>query len=401
VEPPTHVARDLGALTRESLKAPLASPDLATLAREAKTVVVAIPDATRPAVAKHLLPAVFSELLAAGIAPGNIAIFIAAGVHPTVTADIEREIVGDGVPPEVKIVQNDCRRAENFRKLGTTRRGTPININRLLTEADLKVVIGTVGFHYFAGMGGGRKMIVPGACTYETVRVNHSLTLTDDGDLHPACRSGVLEGNPVHEDMVEGMQFLKRIFMVNIVLDGWGEIADVVAGDAVQSHLEAARRAKELLEAPVGRRCDLAVAGAGSHPLDINLIQTHKSIDHAAESVRDGGVVVAVAECSGGVGSDTFLPWFGIGDSKAVSRNLKSDYQLNGQTALSLLKKLERLKIILVSSLDRALIERTGMIPAEDIDEALGLAARYVGEDPLTYVFPTAWGILPVAQETQ
>lgn len=364
-------------------------------------MVVAIPDATRPAVARRLLPAVFDELAAAGVAPRNITIFIASGVHSTVAADVARQVVGDGVPSDVKIVQNDSRRTEDFRHVGTTRRGTPIKINRLITDADLKVVIGTVGFHYFAGMGGGRKMIVPGSCTVETVRANHSLTVGDDGGLDPACRSGVLEGNPVHEDMVEGMQMLKGIFMINVVLDGLGEIADVVAGDAVESHLDAARRAKLLLEVPVGRRCDLAIASAGGHPLDVNLIQAHKSIDHAAQSVRDRGVVVAVAECSGGVGSDTFMPWFGIGNTGEVSRKLKADYQLNGQTALSLLKKLERLKIILVSSLDRRLVESTGMIAAGGIDEALVFAARCVGKNPLTYVFPTVWGILPVAEEAE
>lgn len=398
--PPAHAVPDPEVLARACLAAPVASRSLASLARGSKRVVVAIPDATRPPVAKRILSAVFGELAAAGVAVSDTTIFIAAGVHSTVTDEVARRLVGEGVPSEVKIVQNDCRRPEDFRHLGTTRRGTPIKINRAVADADLRVVIGTVGFHYFAGMGGGRKMIVPGACNYETVRANHSLTIGADGDLEPACVNGVLEGNPVHEDMVEGMQMLGPVFMINVVLDGSGEIADVVAGDAVSSHLEAARRAKRLLEVPVGRRCDLAVASAGGHPLDVNLIQAHKSIDHAAETVRDGGVVVALAECSGGVGSDTFLNWFGTGDLKAVCRNLKANYQLNGQTALSLLKKLMRLRIILVSSLDPRLVESTGMISAGGVDEALALAERFVGEKPLTYVYPSVWGILPIAEET-
>jgi nickel-dependent lactate racemase len=285
--------------------------------------------------------------------------------------------------------------------VGTTRRGTPIEINRIVADADLRVVIGIVGFHYFAGMGGGRKMIVPGSCTAATVKANHALAIDDDGDIDPKCRSGVLAGNPVHEDMVEGMQMLGRIFMINAVLDGLGEVSDVVAGDAVESHLEAARRAKRLLEVPLDRRCDLAIASAGGHPLDVDLIQTHKSIDHAAASVRDGGALIAVAECPAGIGSDTFLDWFALGDAKAVCRRLKADYQLNGQTALSLLKKLERLRIILVSSLDRRQVESTGMAPAGSVGEAMILAARCVGEDPLIYVFPTAWGILPVVEEAR
>jgi nickel-dependent lactate racemase len=128
------------------------------------------------------------------------------------------------------------------------------------------------------------------------------------------------------------------------------------------------------------------------------VIQAHKSIDHAAASVRDGGVVVVAAECAAGIGSDTFLPWFGLGDARAVSRRLLAQYELNGHTALALIQKLERLKIILVSSLDRSLVERMGMILARSLDEAVSLAGAYVGKKPLTYILPMAWGILPVAE---
>jgi nickel-dependent lactate racemase len=259
------------------------------------------------------------------------------------------------------------------------------------------VIVSPVVFHYFAGMGGGRKMVVPGASSHETVRANHRLSLTRGGEIHPGCRSGNLAGNPVHEDMMEGLEAsLKGCFMVNLVLDGLAEIADIVCGDAAESYMEAVGRAKRMLEVRLPARCDVAVASAGGHPLDLNLIQAHKSIDHAAAAVRDGGVVIALAECPAGVGSDTFLPWFDLGGAAAVSAGLTRDYQLNGQTALSLMKKLERLKIILVSALDGSVVERTGIAPARDLDEAVALAGACVGQAPLCYVMPAAWGILPV-----
>jgi nickel-dependent lactate racemase len=148
----------------------------------------------------------------------------------------------------------------------------------------------------------------------------------------------------------------------------------------------------------VAAPCDLAVAGAGGHPFDADLIQTHKAIDHAAHSVRDGGALVVAASCSAGVGSESFLPWFDLGGIKAATKKLLRDYTLNGQTALALMKKLQRIRIILVSSLDRALVERTGMTFAGDPAEALTKAETVVGSGPLTYVFPTASGILPVVE---
>ena len=131
--------------------------------------------------------------------------------------------------------------------------------------------------------------------------------------------------------------------------------------------------------------------------MDINMVQTHKSMDHVQEFLRDGGAMITLAECSNGAGSETFLPWFDVGDSAAVSRQLLEAYELNGHTALAIMKKLERFKLALVSSLPGETVERMGMIPARTVEEALAVLRPVLGDDPLTYVFPCAWGILPAA----
>lgn len=400
VAPPPSRSADVPALLASALAGPVGSEPLDVLARRAGNVVILIPDATRAPVARRILPEIVRVLGGGGLADAAITVFVASGVHAPVCEEVARGLAGD-IPPTIKVVQNDSRASSDFICVGKTARGTPINVNKVVAEADLKVAVATVGFHYFAGMGGGRKMFVPGACNYETVRANHRLTISPAGDIDPACRSGALGGNPVHEDMVEGTRFINNVFAINVVVDGWGEFADIVAGDPVLSHLEAAGRAKRLLEVASGRPCDLAVASAGGHPFDTDLIQAHKSIDHAAECVRDGGAIVAVAECSRGVGSQTFLGWFDLGDRRALARKLRDDYQLNGQTALSLLKKLERLKIVLVSTLARDVVERTGMVPARDLDEALDAVAPSIGRSPATCILPSAWGILPVAGGTR
>jgi nickel-dependent lactate racemase len=360
--------------------------------------VISIPDRTRPQVARLLLPGVVSALTASGVALHTISIFVASGTHAGASEDELRELVGHDVPSEITIHQNYARRAPDFRLVGITRRGTPIMLNNLLLEADLNVVVSSVGFHYFAGMTGGRKMVVPGACHIQTVIANHKLTLAEDGHLNPLCANGALEGNPVHEDMLEGMAYLGNIFMINAVLDGWTEVRDITSGSATASHLEAAKRAKRLLEVPLAERCDLCLASAGGHPLDVDFIQAHKSIDHAAQAVRDGGALILAAECSAGIGSATFLPWFAAGGPEALSRKLRAKYELNAQTALALMKKLARIKVFLVTALERATVETMGIGYAASLDEAVAAARTGLGAHPLTYVLPIAWGMLPFVE---
>ena len=240
-------------------------------------------------------------------------------------------------------------------------------------------------------------MLVPGAAHFETTCANHRLSIDAGGQICPECRSGLLAGNPINEDMTEAAGLIDNVFMINTVLDGWGHVAGFVSGRMRESHAAAVRLARDLLEVKVGERCDLAIASAGGHPLDLNFIQAHKSIDHAAESVRDGGVIVALAECPNGIGSSDLMEWLVLGGAEAVSGRLLRHYGIHGHTALSLLKKLERLKVVLISSLPDDTVRRMGLDPARDLEHALSIAGSYLDGGGLTYVFPCAWGILPVA----
>ncbi len=395
--PPEHRApADVWSMVRDSLSSPVESPVLGALARNTGRVVIAIPDRTRPRVAREILPTVLDDLLRGGLDFDRVSIFVSTGTHAEHSDEDLRGLVGDKAAG-LAIYQNRSGRIEDYESLGTTGSGTPVLINRRILEADLKIVVGTVAYHYFAGWGGGRKMLVPGAAHIETARANHRLTIDDEGDIHPGCRSGVLDGNPVHEDMVEAACMIPGVFSVNVLLDGWSRIAGVVSGDLIESHLAGIAAARPLLEVRTGRRCDLAVASAGGYPFDLDFIQAHKTIDHAAGCVRDGGVVIALAECRDGLGSDNLMSWFELGGAEAVSKRLLWQYRIHGHTALALMKKLERIRVILVSSLPRRTVENLGMMAAQDIDEAMTLADLCLGEKGLTYVFPCAWGILPVA----
>jgi nickel-dependent lactate racemase len=386
-------------LLRRSLDNPVGSESLGDLASGAKSVTIAIPDKTRPPVSKDVLPLLVEYLGAAGVPASGVKIFVCCGIHARHTDDEIRDLVGDDLFEMLEIHQNDGHRLEDFENLGTTSRGTRVDVNRVLAGSELIVVIGGLAFHYFAGFTGGRKMIIPGAASVNTVENNHRLTLMESGEMNPGCRSGALEGNPVHEDMVEAVAYLPgRAYLVNVIRDGWGAVAGVTSGDLTRSHLEGTGLVRDLFECHIERPCDVAIAGAGGYPFDVNLIQSHKSLGHAAASVRDGGVLIGVLACEEGIGSDTFLPWFKYGGSGEVTRSLYDNYELNGHTALSFLQKRERVNMILVTELGGDVVERLGVARAEDVNEALRMADAVVGRNARVYVFPRAWGLLPVVK---
>ncbi len=387
----------VGELLKRSLARPVASPALGEMAAGKSSVTIAIPDKTRPPVAKDILPPIIEALSAAGIKTSAIRIFISSGIHAVHSDREMRALVGNGIFEEFEVIQNDGHNAGDFINLGTTSRGTPVEVNRAVAGSDLAVLIGGLAFHYFAGFTGGRKMIIPGAASVKTVRNNHRLTLMETGRMNPGCRSGVLRGNPVHEDMLEAVACLDSdIYLVNVIRDGWGTVAGIISGDLIEAHAAGTEVVRRLFDCPLDVPCDIAVASAGGHPLDVNLIQAHKSLEHAAASVRDGGVLVGVLGCGEGIGSDTFMPWFKYGDSAEVARSLYRDYQLNGHTALSFIQKRERLNMILVTELGRELVEGLGVAYADSLSDALSMAEAIAGRDALAYIFPKAWGLLPV-----
>lgn len=386
-------------LLQKSLASPVASPALQDMAAGKSSVTIAVPDKTRPPIAKDILPHLIEVLTDAGIATSGIKIFISSGIHAPHTADEIRGLVGDDVFDALEVHQNDGHRPESFVSLGTTSRGTPVEVSRVLTASDLIVLIGGLAFHYFAGFTGGRKMIIPGAASVNMVENNHRLTLMETGEMHPGCRSGSLQGNPVHEDMMEAVGFLSNpVYLINVITDGWGSTAGIISGELAESHAAGAEVVRELHECPIDECCDIAIASAGGHPLDVNIIQSHKSLEHAAASVRDGGVLIGLLACADGIGSDTFLPWFRYSGSEEVTRHLYANYQLNGHTALSFMQKRERLNMILVSDLAKETVEALGVTHAASLAEALSRAQAIAGRDARVYVFPRAWGLLPVVK---
>jgi nickel-dependent lactate racemase len=275
-----------------------------------------------------------------------------------------------------------------------------VAVNRRVAEADRVIVTGTVGFHYFAGYGGGRKGLVPGVASRATCMATHFAVLNppEIGGRHPKAATGVLAGNPVHEAILEAARMVEPDFLLNTVLSPAKEVLAVFAGDLEGAHLAGCEMVRQLFTVPVEEPADLAVVSCGGHPKDINFIQAHKALDYGVHAVREGGTIILLAACPDGFGNKTFFSWFRHRDLAEFEAALREHYEINGQTAYSTLLKAERFRIILVSGFGEEETKGMGMEKAADLEQALRMAFAKLPPDPRIVVIPDGGTVLPVVQ---
>jgi nickel-dependent lactate racemase len=250
--------------------------------------VIVISDITRPTPSARLLPHLLAELRC-----DQPRILIASGNHRAHTPAELRKLIGAVELP----VEDHDHRAPDLVLVGTTRRGTPIHVNRRYHEADVRVIVGQVAFHPFAGYSGGAKLVVPGLSSDETIRINHARA------LDPAARSGHLDGNPVREDLEEGLALCPPSFALHVVLDLDGVVVGASAGNAIASHRHAVSLHDQWYRPALPARAGAAVVSAGGFPKDLDFRQACKALEYAARGVEPGGELLLIAECGDGVGS--------------------------------------------------------------------------------------------------
>lgn len=375
-----------------ALDSPIDSGPLENLVHAHDRVLIVVPDATRAAGADRIATHLVARLNRLGLSDAHLAILIGGGIHRAPTRSEIRAILGEQIPERVEVLHHDALDAAASVELGTTQRGTPVEINRRLTEADRVLLVGAITFHYFAGFSAGRKAMVPGCSTERAIRANHLLAF-DSATWSRATgvESGRLIGNPVHEDMEEAVAMLPPTFLVNTTMTAANQIGRVYAGHWQGAHRRGCSDylASHAVDAD-GKR-QIVVVGCGGAPRDVNLIQAHKAMEHASKVLEDGGTMIVVAECAQGLGRDDFLDWFVPGGARATAAKLMGgDYRVNGQTAWALRAKTERFRVRLVSSLDPSLVRRMGMEPMRSLDEAVADAP-----DARGYVLPGGSTTLP------
>ena len=374
------------AILRRALENPCGMARLSSVVAPRQKVAIVVSDITRPCPTSRILPFLLAELEAAGVTIRDQKIVFALGSHR-----------GHSLPEKMSLVSPAiydrlcCEDTGNgsFVHLGRTSRGTPVEIYEPVAEADWRICVGNIEHHYFAGYTGGAKALLPGVSSAESVRCNHSWM------VHANATAGRIEGNPVREDIEEAAAFLGPSFLLNVVLDGNKRIVDAVAGDLTLAHRQGCRTVDELCRVPLERAYDVVLASAGGTPKDINLYQAHKALENAARAVRDGGILILVAECTEGLGHSVFADWMTSGAAPdEILARIQEHFLLGGHKAAAIAKVLRRgVRVYLASGMAPELVKSMGLMPFASAQDAVDAAQRAEG--------PSAdWAVMPHAGST-
>ncbi len=364
---------------RRALAEPIGSPRLRELAAPARTAAIVVSDVTRPCPSYRFLPALLEEL--APLKPEDVSVLFALGGHRAHTEEERRRLVGEEVAASgVRLVDLDAARCV---PVGTTSRGTRLEVFEPYLEADLRICTGNIEYHYFAGFSGGAKAVVPGLCSYAAIRDNHSMMLA------PTARAGIIAGNPVREDIDEAGGIVGVDFILNVLLDEDKRIIRAVAGHYLEAHRAGAAAYDRRCDLRIPEAVDVVIASPGGKPKDINLYQAQKTLDNVGGAVRDGGVIVLVARCREGFGNTVFAEWMtGMGTPQVLIDRIQREFVLGGHKAAAVAGLLARADVYLVSEFPDEVVRSMCMTPFATVDAAVSAALAATGPAARCLVVP-------------
>lgn len=374
-------------MLRAALASPIQSSRLSDIVSSGQRVAVVTSDITRPCPSARLLPPLLDELARGGVRDQDITIVFGLGSHRPHTADERARLAGAEIYRRVQCIDSDPAAVE---LIGHTRRGTPVAIFRPVLNADVRVCLGAIDYHYFVGYSGGFKAIIPGVCGTETIQSNHRMMTA------PGAVAGRRAGNPVRNDIDEAGEMVGVDFILNVILDGSKRIVSAVAGHPLAAHREGCAHLDAMGRATVERPADVVVVSAGGYPKDINLYQAQKALDNARHIVRRGGVILLVAECAEGLGNHTFEAWMQEpGGPDAIIARIEREFVLGGHKAAAVALAMQQADVYLISALSPDFARSIGFFPFSGLDEALLAALAHVGRPARVAVMPEGGSVLP------
>ena len=282
---------------RQALHKPIQSPPLSEQVDSSSRIVVVHTDITRATPNDRILPVLLQELLDAGVPRDQITLVNALGTHRPQTETELRSMLGDWVFSQFRCLQHNAFDDSLLVDLGTTSLHHPVRVHRLLVESDLRILTGFIEPHFFAGFSGGPKGVLPSLAGFESVLSNHSRDMI----AHPQATWGVLEGNPIWQEMREVALKLPETFLLNVTMNERKEITGVFAGDLIAAHATGCQFVRDNSMVAVADPYDLVIACNSGYPLDQNLYQSVKGMSAASQIVRKGGTIIMAAECSDGI----------------------------------------------------------------------------------------------------
>ncbi len=361
-----------------ALKCPINSRRLSEIARQGEKAVIIVSDTTRPTPTAKLLPPLISELNAGGIE--DITVVFGLGIHRKQTEDEKRAILKE-LYGKIKSIEHDI---DNCVYLGTTKRGTPVEVFKPVVDADIVICTGTIEFHYYAGYSGGAKSILPAVSSRKSIYANHALM------LDPKSSAGRLD-SPVREDIEEAAAILGIDFILNVVLNDRKETVFAAAGNYIDAHRKCVAFLDKLSRVKV-EPADIVIVSPGGWPKDIDIYQSHKALEHARNAVKEGGSLILAAECREGYGNRVFEEWLNFNRDDVIER-FKSGFVMGGHKAALIAALAKRVDLYLVSSLTDDMVRKAYFTPAT-LKDALDMALRKHGDDAKIIAMPYGGSML-------
>lgn len=391
--PPSKIltAADEKAEIRGALANPIGSPRLRDLASGKSNVVIIVSDYTRPTPSGKLVPPILEELEEGGVPSEKVTVIFAAGTHRPTKPEEMRSILGEKTYSRVRTLSHDCD-AQDLVYVGITQlNGTPVWVNRVVAEADLRISVSSIEPHQSAGWSGGAKNILPGVSGRKTVMTHHAMS------NRPDVRIGVLEGNPFREDLEEATSLVGLDFIVGAILTEKKEISQIFAGHWIEAHRAAVHKADKMLSFYLQQPADIVLASVGGAPRDSNLWQAEgKGLTRVAYAVRDGGVIILVAECTEGVGHPELAKALLAGTADEILEHFgNAEFTVFGNKAHRIASLSKKSDIYLVTTGLTA--DDLGQLPVRffsSVETAIEAAFRKMGPTAQVVVVPRTAGVL-------
>ncbi|MCD6528791.1 nickel-dependent lactate racemase [Candidatus Bathyarchaeota archaeon] len=382
-EKPSNVDEEVA----RGLKAPIASDSLKKLSEGKKSASIAVDPSIKPELCERILFHLISELVDCGVEKSNISVIVGSSSRP-----LRKGFLQSFREDLRKIISiHDCR-DESHEYVGRTKHGTELYVNKSFLNSDLRVVLSKVALHPFEGFSGGRELILPGISGIKSIKMNRALLLKS------GSQPGVLEGNPVHEDMMEAAEMVGVDYCINLFLDDKGDLIKVFSGSLKSSFEKTVDLVRDHTIVTINERADIVVVGMGGYPTDSKLSDLIFALLYASGAVKRKGTIIAVAECTEGYGDETFYRWMvKFDDLKDVSKAIKADFEYGGEKAYYLLKLKGSLTLKLVSAIPRFYSENVFRLKTyRATNEALKETLREAGRGAKISVIPQGLSTLPV-----
>jgi lactate racemase len=370
-------------LIETALQNPLGTGKLGKIAKTGDSVAIVVDDHTRPLPSKILLPPVLQILEDAGVTNTDITIIIGTGTHQAPSFETIGMLLGEEIIREYSVMHTD-QDASTFVNVGTSSYHHDIEVLKEYVQADIKIIISDIEYHYFAGFGGTRKSILPAIASKRTIQMNHAMM------FDKYATTGSRRKNPINIEMEESMMLAGCDFSLSCVLNSQHQIVGAWAGDPEQVMDEGVKLVDNMYKSTITKKPDIVLVAADGSPHDINLYQALKALYTAAQVVKKNGWIILVAECAEGMGSNLYQEWLQrYQTAEEIKKALEDDFKIGAHKAYYHRQAVETCTIGLISTLHKSFVKNLlGFHPFSNPQQALDHALQNVGSKAQVLVIP-------------